>query len=137
MAEQLQLEIVTPEQMVLETVADWVTVPGSEGELGILPEHVPLVTALESGVLQFAADGQVKRIAVHYGYAQVQGTTVTVLAQMAEQANGIDLSRAKDAERRAREKLAELTSAQNDEEVRMQQYEAKLKRALVRQSLAE
>ena len=137
MAEQLQLEIVTPGQMVLETGADWVTVPGSEGELGILPEHVPLVTALESGVLQLAADGQVKRIAVHYGYAQVQGTTVTVLAQMAEQANGIDLGRAKDAERRACEKLAELAGARQEEEDRVQKYEAKLKRALVRQSLAE
>ena len=137
MAEQLQLEIVTPGQMVLETGADWVTVPGSEGELGILPEHVPLVTALESGVLQLAADGQVMRIAVHYGYAQVQGTTVTVLAQMAEQANGIDLGRAKDAERRAREKLAELDGARQEEEDRVQKYEAKLKRALVRQSLAE
>lgn len=137
MAEQLELEIVTPEQMVLATGADWVTVPGSEGELGILPEHVPLVTALDSGVLQFSVDGSVRRVAVHYGYAQVQGTTVTILAQMAEEAGEIDLGRAKEAERQAREKLAELIAAQNEEENRMEIYEAKLKRALVRQSLAE
>ena len=135
MAEQLQLEIVTPERMVLNVSADWVTVPGSEGELGILPEHVPLVTALETGVLQYAADGAVNRLAVHYGYAQVQGTTVMVLAQMAEQSDGIDKSRAQDAERKAREKLAELISAQNEEEYRIDKYEAKLKRALVRLSL--
>ena len=135
MAEQLQLEVVTPERMVLNVSTDWVTVPGSEGELGILPEHVPLVTALDSGVLQYSADGAINRVAVHYGYAQVQGTTITVLAQMAEQANGVDLGRAQDAERRAREKLAELISTQNDEENRMDKYEAKLKRALVRQSI--
>lgn len=135
MAEQLQLEIVTPERMMLETSAEWVTVPGSEGELGILPEHVPLVTSLDSGVLQFSSEGAVKRVAVHYGYAQVQGTTVTVLAQMAEDAEGIDLGRAQEAERRAREKLAELIDTQNEEENRVKKYEAKLKRALVRQSL--
>lgn len=137
MAAPLQLEIVTPGQMVLETSAEWVTVPGSEGELGILPEHVPLVTALDSGLLQFSAEGAVKRVAVHYGYAQIQGTTVTVLAQMAEDAEGIDLERAQQAERRAREKLAELTAAQNEEENRTEKYEAKLKRALVRQSLGK
>ena len=137
MAEQLQLEIVTPSQMVLETSAEWVTVPGSEGELGILPEHVPLVTSLDSGILQFSSDGAVKRVAVHYGYAQVEGTTVTVLAQMAEDAEAIDLGRAQQAERRAREKLAEISSAQNEEENRMEKFEAKLKRAIVRQSLGE
>ena len=135
MAEQLQLEVVTPERMVLNVSADWVTIPGSEGELGILPEHVPLVTALETGVLQYSVDGKVSRMAVHYGYAQVQGATVTVLAQMAEQADGIDLGRAQDAERKAREKLAELISEQGDEEDRMDKHEAKFKRALVRQSL--
>ena len=139
MAEQLrlELEIVTPEQMVLQTGADWVTVPGSEGELGILPQHVPLMTSLDSGILHYSADGTVKRVAVHYGYAQVQGSTVTVLAQMAEESNGIDLGRAKDAERKARERLAELTAAQNGEEDRRAKYEAKLKRALVRQILGE
>ena len=137
MAEQLQLEIVTPGQMVLETSAEWVTIPGSEGELGILLEHVPLVTSLDSGILQFSSDGTVQRVAVHYGYAQVQGTTVTVLAQMAEDAEVIDLTRAREAERQAREKLAELTSTPHEDETRMEKYESKLKRALVRQSLGK
>jgi len=134
---QLELEIVTPEQMVLQAEAEWVTIPGTEGELGVLPEHVPLVTALDTGVLQFASQGTVKRVAVHYGYAQVQGSTVTVLAQMAEEAAVIDLNRARDAERRAREKLQELVAAQTEEDSRMDKYEAKLKRALVRLSLGD
>ncbi len=134
---QLELEIVTPGQMVLQADADWVTIPGTEGELGVLPEHVPLVTALDTGVLQFASQGSVKRVAVHYGYAQVQGSTVTVLAQMAEEVAAIDLDRARDAERRAREKLQELLAAQTEEDGRVEKYEAKLKRALVRLSLGD
>ena len=134
-AEQLQLEIVTPRQTVLQAQAEWVVVPGSVGELGILPEHVPLVTTLESGVLQFEAGGEVNRVAVHYGYAQVQGGSVTVLAEMAERAGEIDLPRARAAEEKARSELQELIGRQDAEEARLNQLEAKLKRAIVRQSL--
>ncbi|MCZ6628136.1 MAG: F0F1 ATP synthase subunit epsilon [SAR324 cluster bacterium] len=134
MAEQLKLEIVTPQHTVLETEASWVVVPGTEGELGILPEHVPLMTTLGSGVLQFDREGGVSRVAVHYGYAQVQSDTVTILAEMAEQADDIDVARARDAEQRARSELQELISKQNEEETRIKKCEAKLSRALVRQS---
>lgn len=137
MADQLHLEIVTPQQIVLETDVDWVTVPGGEGEFGVLPEHVPLVTTLDSGILQFEADGTVNRVAVHYGYAQVLGSTVTVLSEMAERAEDIDLARARDAESRARQTLQELIAKQDEEENRLQKYECKLQRAIVRQSLGQ
>lgn len=135
MAEQLTLEVITPNQTLLHTTVDWVTLPGSEGELGILPQHVPLVTNLDSGILRFEAEGRTSLLAVHYGYAQVQGSTVTVLSEMAERAEEIDLSRAKEAEQRARQTLQELIGKQNDEEQRVQKFEAKLKRAIVRQTL--
>ena len=135
MADMLTLEIITPQKRVLSAETPFVTVPGTVGELGILPEHIPLVTTVESGVLSYEEDGQRKQAAVHYGYAQVEGNKVTVLSKMVEQDGEIDTERARDAEKRAREKLAELIAAKNEEMDDMNKYEAKLKRALVRQSL--
>jgi F-type H+-transporting ATPase subunit epsilon len=107
------------------------------GELGILPEHIPLVTTVDSGILQYEENGQRKRAAVHYGYAQVQGDHVTVLSEMVELGGQIDRQRAQNAEQRAREKLRELIAAQAEERNRLDKYEAKLKRALVRQQAAQ
>lgn len=135
MADLLTLEIITPLKRVLTAETPFVTVPGTMGELGILPEHIPLVTTVESGILSYEEDGQRKRAAVHYGYAQVEGNKVTVLSKMVEQDGEIDTERARDAEKRAREKLSELVAGQNDEMQDMTKYEAKLQRALVRQSL--
>ena len=137
MADKLHLEIVTPQEILLETEADWVTVPGAEGEFGVLPEHVPLVATLDSGILQFQSDGTVSRVAVHYGYAQVRGATVTVLSEMAERPENIDLARARDAEGRARQTLQELAARQDEEESRLKKFQCKLERALVRQSLGQ
>lgn len=136
MADQLHLEIVTPQRRILETSAEWVTIPGIEGEIGVLPEHVPLVTSVESGILSYSTGGSVKRVAVHHGYAQVQGNRITVLPETAESGAEIDMDRARRAEQRAREELARIQREQN-EEARMQKYEAKLKRSMVRQQLGD
>ncbi len=136
MSEQLHLEVLTPHQKVLEAKVDWVAIPGEMGELGILPEHVPLMTTIKSGLLSFAADGETKHLAVHYGYAQVEGLKVRILSEMAERLEDIDLDRARDAESRARETLQGMISEQEAEEYRVQKYEAKLQRAFVRQSLS-
>jgi len=130
---QLTLEILTPQKRILKTETPFVTIPGSEGELGVLPEHVPLVTTVKSGVLAYEEEGQRKLCAVHYGYAQVQGGTVTLLTEMAEPGDEIDLARARSAEEKAREELKRLLAEQNDEENRLEKYEAKLQRALIRQ----
>jgi F-type H+-transporting ATPase subunit epsilon len=137
MAAQLTLEVLTPQRRVLTVETPWVTVPGTLGELGILPEHIPLVTTVDSGVLQYEQDGQRRRAAVHYGYAQVQGDRVTVLSEMVELSDQIDLGRARDAEQRARDKLRELIADQQAERDRLDKYEAKLKRAMARQRAAE
>lgn len=134
MAEQLQLEIVTSERQFLETTVDWVTIPGSEGELGIMPDHVPLVTRMDSGILRYQSGGEISAVAVHYGYAQVQGNRVTVLPEMAEGADEIDLDRARGAETRAREELQKIQHEQREED-RLDKYEAKLERAVIRQSM--
>ncbi|HKI98643.1 MAG TPA: F0F1 ATP synthase subunit epsilon [bacterium] len=137
MADLLTLEVLTPQKRVLSLETPWVTLPGTMGEMGVLPEHIPLVTTVDTGILQYEQDGQRKRAAVHYGYAQVQGDRVTVLSEMVELAEQIDRDRAQTAEQRAREKLRELIAQQEDERARLDKYEAKLKRAMVRQRAAE
>jgi len=135
MADQLKLEILTPRERVIAAETPWVTLPGTMGEMGVLPEHIPLVTTLNSGILAYEENGQRKRAAIHYGYAQVQGDQVTVLTEMVELDEMIDLDRARDAERRAREALQNLIGKQEESETRAVKHEAKLTRSLVRQML--
>ncbi|HUJ73537.1 MAG TPA: ATP synthase F1 subunit epsilon [bacterium] len=135
MAEQLHLRILTPQKEVLSTDASSVVLPGTLGELGILPQHVALVTTLASGILRYTVGNEEKGVAVHYGYAQVRDDQVMVLAEMAEQVSDLDRDRVRSAEQRARESLKRLQAEQVSEEERMTKYEAKLTRALVRQSL--
>jgi F-type H+-transporting ATPase subunit epsilon len=137
MAEQLHLRVVTPRREVLSTTTAWVTLPGTLGELGILPQHIPVVTALDTGILAYQHEGGSERMLVHYGYAQVSGDTVTVLAEMAERAGEIDVFRARDAERRARDEISRMIAKQTEEEQRLRKYEAKLRRAMLRQSVGE
>ena len=132
----LSLEIVTPQRKVLEAQTEWVTLPGSEGEMGILPEHIPLVTTLETGIVTYAGEQGNQSLAVHWGYAQVEKNRVTVLAELAESAEDIDVERARDAETRAKEELSQINLSADDwesEKRRLNKYEFKLKRSLVRQ----
>jgi len=137
MADQLRLQIITPHREVLNTETPWVVLPGSEGELGILPHHIDLVTTLGSGILKFGSDSRTAGVAVHYGYAQVHGDQVIVLAEMAETADDVNLARALNAEQRARGELTKALSQQLAEESRMRKYEGKLRRSLVRQQLSK
>jgi len=136
MADQLRLQIITPQREVLNIETGWVVLPGSEGELGILPQHIGLVATLGSGILKYGAGTRTSGVAVHYGYAQVHGDEVIVLAEMAETAEDVDLARALNAEQRARGELTKALSLQMAEENRMRKYEGKLRRSLVRQQLA-
>ena len=142
MANQLSLEVVTPHRTVLlvEDV-DSVPLPGIEGELGILPEHIPLLTTLDTGIVSYKnSSGKTLAIAVHWGYAQVEGNSVRVLAELAETADEIDIERAKDAENKAKDNLltgAPTTSGWEEEESRQNKFESKLKRSIVRQKVAQ
>ena len=140
MADKLSLEVVTPFRTVLNEDVDSVTLPGIEGELGILPEHVPLLTTLDTGIMSYVnGSGNTQAIAVHWGYAQVDGNNVRVLAELAETADEIDLSRAQEAEKKAKELLHGDPTAFEWEDVESRQkiYENKLSRSVVRQALAK
>ena len=140
MANQLSLEVVTPHRTVLVEDVDSVTLPGIEGELGILPEHIPLLTTLDTGIVSYKnSSGKTLAIAVHWGYAQVEGNSVRVLAELAETADEIDIERAKDAENKAKDILltsAPTNSSWEEEQSRQDKYESKLKRSIVRQKVA-
>ena len=141
MADKLSLEVVTPFRTVLIEDVDSVTLPGIEGELGILPEHVPLLTTLDTGIMSYVnGSGNTQVIAIHWGYAQVDGNDVRVLAELAETADEIDLPRAQEAGKKARELLhyGDLSESEwEDEKGRQKIYENKLRRSVVRQAVVK
>ena len=111
MAATLRLEVVTPERMLIKEQVLAVTVPGLGGELGILPEHAPLLSELGSGPLTFTLEtGQKKCLSVCGGYLEVLPDRVRVLAQLAEFADEIDMKRAEDALKRAEERVLHPTA---------------------------
>lgn len=95
MPETIQLEIVTPERLMVSETAEEIQVPGKSGYLGILPGHAPLITELAIGEISYRNAGQVKRLAVAWGFAEVLPGKVTILAETAEHAEEIDIQRAK------------------------------------------
>ncbi|MFI5314267.1 MAG: ATP synthase F1 subunit epsilon [Myxococcota bacterium] len=101
----LSLSIVTPSRAVLATEADSVVAPGSEGELGILPGHAPLLVALKPGVVRYTAAGRASRIAIAGGFAEVTQERVTVLAPSAETPEQIDAAEAETRRARAAQAL--------------------------------
>ena len=110
----LKLEIVTPEAKVYSEDVDMVTLPGIEGELGIFPMHIPLMTQLAAGEVAVRKDGQDFFLAVGDGFAEVTGERVSILTDMAVKDADIDEVKAEEARRRAESRLAEKL---DDEEV--------------------
>ncbi|RPI24969.1 MAG: F0F1 ATP synthase subunit epsilon [Chloroflexota bacterium] len=100
-------EIVSQDRMVFEGDADIVIVPGSAGEMGILPNHAPLLSTLNFGILKVRREGQESVFAVAGGIIEVQPNKVTILADSAENVQEIDVARAEAARRRAEEMLKE------------------------------
>ncbi|TSC76217.1 MAG: F-type H+-transporting ATPase subunit epsilon [Parcubacteria group bacterium Gr01-1014_31] len=98
----IKFKIATPERLVLETEADSISVPTVQGEITVLPNHVPLVAALEPGELTIRKGSDVQHLAVAGGFLQVQGgDEVVVLADAAERVEEIDVARAEAAKQRA------------------------------------
>ncbi|AEF95446.1 ATP synthase epsilon chain [Desulfotomaculum nigrificans CO-1-SRB] len=106
MAKTQRLDIVTPEKVVFSEEIDFIVAPGADGELGILPEHAPLVTALKIGVMRVQQDGKFFKVAVSGGFMEVKNSRVVVLADTAERADEIDVERARAAKQRAEQRLA-------------------------------
>jgi len=103
----LHLEIVTPRRILLSTEADYVTIPGEQGELGILPGHIPLLTNLQSGILSYTTGGSVTKLAVHFGYAEVCKDRITILAKSAELKKDVDPGQIRSSLQSAEKELAE------------------------------
>jgi F-type H+-transporting ATPase subunit epsilon len=101
----IRLEIVTPERLVYEDDVDAVTLPGSEGELGVLPHHAPLVTMLGVGELRIRKAGAEDHFAIIGGFLQVRPDRVVVMAETADMASEIDLEKAQEARREAERAL--------------------------------
>jgi F-type H+-transporting ATPase subunit epsilon len=101
----LQLDIVTPERLAYSDEVDAVTLPGIEGELGVLPHHAPLVTTLGFGELRIRKGGAEEVFAIAGGFLQVLPDKVIVLAETADMASEIDLGKAQEARREAEKAL--------------------------------
>ncbi len=105
MPDTFELEIVTPEKLVVKDVAEEAQIPGKTGYLGILPGHAPLITELGVGEITYRIGGMQKHISVAWGFAEVLPTKLTILAETAERPDEIDVTRAEKAKVRAEEEL--------------------------------
>lgn len=131
----IRLEILTLERRLFDGLVNMVIAPGTEGVLGILPRHTPLLTGLTFGELQVKQEGQEDEFfAIGGGFMEVQPDHVIVLADAAEQAEEIDLARAEAARQRA-EEMIEKAKAQ--EEIDLARAEASLRRSIIRIKVAQ
>ncbi len=131
MAERLKLDIVTPYGSVYSGDVDEVVASGEEGEFGVLPNHIPFITTLKIGVLTCKDGGQTHYFFVNRGFAEVGPDRVIVLADSAEKAEDIDIERAREAKKRAEERLRQM---ENIDEARAR---AALERAITRIEIVE
>jgi F-type H+-transporting ATPase subunit epsilon len=126
----LSVKVISPAETVVNTTADEVILPSTTGQLGILTDHVPLLTALDIGVLRYFADNQWQAIAINGGFAEVEANEVTVLVKSATPASEIDLESARQELQTAEQKLA--TIADTDKQAKIQAEQAvKVARAKV------
>ena len=123
----LAVDIMSPERLVLQTQADSVVVPAADGELGILPNHAPLLAQLEPGTIRLRRGENVEFFAVSGGFMEVINNHISIFAETAEMAQEIDLERARLAAERAK---AKLKAAKTD--VDLAQAEAARRRAVAR-----
>ncbi len=135
MADKLELEIVTPERPVLRETVDEVIVPALGGELGILPEHTPLISQLQTGVLTYRKGNDRKSILVSGGFVEVLPSRVSVLADIAERPEEIDVERAMRARERAEKRVA--AGAQGTPDIDVKRAQLKLERAIARTEFAQ
>ena len=132
MAGTFALRVVSPEGNVLKDDVEFVILPGQAGELGILPNHAPLIAGLNVGVMRYTKDGSTKRMAISGGFVEVADNQVTVLAETAEPGELIDLQRALAAKERAERRLA-----RKDGDMDLQRAEFALRKAMARIKAAE
>jgi len=131
MAEKITLDIVTPYGHVFTENVDEVIAAGSEGEFGVLPNHVPFLTTIKVGILTYKKGSETGHFFVNWGYAEVGPDKVTILADSAEKSEEIDIERAREAMKRAEERLKK--AAEIDEA----RATGSIERAVMRVQIAE
>ena len=115
----LQLRIVSAERSLVNETVDEVEIPGSEGYFGVLPGHTPMLALLGAGELWYRQGTEKHYFVMAFGFAEVQPDQVTILAQVAERADEIDLARAEAAKKRAEERLSKTTVDMDAERARI------------------
>ena len=128
----LKLEIVTPEKKVFDETVDTVTIPTGTGEIGIMPNHAPLISTIRPGVLTYSKDRQTEKLAVAGGFVEVSNNKISVLADSAERADEIDV----EAAQLERENMVKTLGAWNGSEAEFEVEKEKLDRAQARLQLA-
>ena len=128
----LKLDIITPERNVLSETVDSVTVPGANGELGILPGHTPLISQLQTGVLSYVQSGTTRRLLVSGGFVEVNADRVSVLADVAEFPEEVDTQNARREREEAERRLGSFAGAPEE----MAALRTTLERANARLQLA-
>jgi F-type H+-transporting ATPase subunit epsilon len=130
MADKLQLEVITPEKVSLRETVDEVILPAVGGELGILPEHAPLISQLSTGVMTYRQGNDKKQLHISGGFVEVLPDRISVLADIAEKPEEIDTERARKARERAEKRLSA-----NSEDIDLSRAQLKLQRAQTRLQL--
>ena len=115
----IELQIVTPDRLLVREQVDEVEIPGSEGYLGVLPGHTPMLASLAIGEMWYRKVQEKTYLALAFGFAEVLPDRVTILAQTAEMAEEIDLARAEAAKKRAEERLSRPTIDMDAERARI------------------
>ena len=129
----LHLKVVTPEKTILETEVNSVYLPAEDGEIGILPRHIPLLSALKVGIARYQTlSGNQEAIALMGGFVETDGKSITILTPAGELSDEVDTLRAQEAKSRAEAKLRE-----THDKVELDQTKMALYRALTRLKLSE
>lgn len=126
------VEIITPDRVFYTGTASMIEFNTVAGEIGVYPRHIPLTTVIRPGVVTIHEEGGEKKAAVHAGFAEILPDKVSILAEIAEWGDEIDVKRAEEARKRAEERIA-----QKDANLDLQRAEIALKKALVRLDLAK
>jgi F-type H+-transporting ATPase subunit epsilon len=127
---KILLEVVTPDHLILSKEVDYVSAPGTEGDFGVLPGHSHFLSMLRIGELQFRVGEQTEFMSVLWGFVEVTPTKVTVLAEVAEKAEDIDVDRAESAVRKAEERLERGGLPSEVEEARVSLEKARLRKKI-------
>ena len=120
----MTLEVVTPDRSVVTEQVDEVEIPGAEGYFGVLPGHTPLLATMQVGELWYRKGSGTVHLSIAFGFAEALPDRVTILAQLAERADEIDVARAEAAKRRAQERIATPAAEMDYERARIAMMKA-------------